>query len=96
MKATFAVLIAATLWGAAPALACQTFLCLGEAVGDDIAPPRHTALPPSIAAQIIYRDGRGLSQAGFYNDPSVYMGGGGRRMREIPYGEPGYPIRRRY
>ena len=93
MKATFAVLIAATLWGGAPALACQTFLCLGEAVGDDIAPPRRTALAPSIEAQIRYRDGRGLSQAGFYNDPSVYMAYGASHSTETRYGD---VVRRRY
>jgi hypothetical protein len=93
MKTTVAVLIAATLWGAAPALACGTFFCLGEAVGDDNAPPRTTPLPPSIEAQIRYRDGRGLSQAGFYNDPSVYMGESGVHVIESPYGR---PIRERY
>ena len=92
MKATFAVLIAATLCGGAPALACSSFLCLGDAVGDDIAPPRKTLLPASIEAQIRYRDGRGLSQAGFYNDPSVYMGDGGPRS-ESRYGD---VVRRRY
>jgi hypothetical protein len=86
MKATFAVLIAAILWGGAPALACETFLCLGEAVSDDLAPPHMPSLPPAVEAQVLFRDGRGLSQAGFYNDPSVYMGNGA----------PAYPIRRRY
>ena len=84
-KAICAVLIAATLWGGAPARACETFLCLGDAVSDDLAPPFRPSLPPSIEAQIRYRDGRGLSQAGFYNDPSVYMGGGAHII-ESPYG----------
>ena len=95
MKATVAVLIAATLWGAAPAGACATFFCPGEAVGDDVAPPHEPMLPPAVQAQVAFRDGRGLSQAGFYNDPSVYMGGG-PRVIPSPYGAPGYPIRQRY
>jgi hypothetical protein len=93
MKATLAVLIAATLCGAAPAHACATFLCLGEAVGDDVAPPFTPPLSPAVEAQVRYRDGRGLSQAGFYNDPSVYMGEAGPRVIQSPYGG---VLRRRY
>ena len=96
MKTSLAVLIAATLWAGAPALACQTFLCLGEAVGDDLAPPHRPALSPAIEAQIRYRDGRGLSQAGFYNDPSVYMGEASDHVIESPYGRPDVVLRRRY
>lgn len=86
MKATFAVLIAATLGAAAPASACQYFLCLGDAVSDDIAPPYQMPLSPAVQAQIRYRNGRGLSQAGFYNDPSVYTGEYSRHVVESQYG----------
>ena len=86
MKAILAVLIAATLGASAPAFACQSFLCLGDAVGDDNAPPYTASLPPSIQAQIALRDGRGLSQAGFYNDPSAYVGSAGPQVIASPYG----------
>jgi len=88
MKTTLAVLLAAAALGAAaPAAACD---CLWFKVQDDTAPPRQPALPPAIQAQIALRDGRGLSQAGFYNDPSAYVGssyGEQRfaRRREGPY-----------
>jgi hypothetical protein len=79
-------LIAAMLGANAPAIACQSFFCLGDAVSDDLAPPYRTPLPPAVEAQVRYRDGRGLSQAGFYNDPSVYMGYTGARIMETQYG----------
>jgi len=74
MKTTLAVLLAAAALGAAaPAAACD---CLWDRVNDDISPPHMPALPPAVQAQVVMRDGRGLSQAGFYNDPSAYFGFG--------------------
>ena len=34
------------------------------------------ALPRGVQQQVILRDGRGLSQAGFYNDPSAFGASG--------------------
>jgi len=81
MKTTLAVILAAAALGAAaPASACD---CFWRQLTDDIAPPFQPTLSPAIQAQVAYRDGRGLSQAGFYNDPSAYIGAG-------------YVLRRRY
>ena len=72
MKSILAVLLAAAALGvAAPASACD---CFWKQLTDDTAPPLQEPLPRSVQAQVIMRDGRGLSQAGFYNDPSIYVG----------------------
>ncbi len=100
MKTTLAVLFAAAALGAAvPAAACD---CLWEHVMDDNAPPFQPTLSPSVQAQVAWRDGRGLSQAGFYNDPSAYAYGAEAhvryaRRREGPYGiDNPDVVRRRY
>ena len=93
MKTTLAALIAAAALGvAAPASACD---CFWRQLTDDNAPPFQPTLSPSVQAQVAYRDGRGLSQAGFYNDPSAYVGYA--RRHEGPYVIDGPDVvRRRY
>ncbi len=73
MRLTLAALLAvAYAAGVTPAAAaCGPWLCPDEAVADDSYPPGHSALPPNIQAQVAARDDRGLSLAGFYNDPAV-------------------------
>jgi hypothetical protein len=82
MKTNLAVFLAAAALGAAPASACD---CFWRQLNDDSAPPLTPTLSPAIQAQINYRDGRGLSQAGFYNDPSAYFGAGSERRHRGPY-----------
>jgi hypothetical protein len=80
MKTTLAVLLAAAALGVAvPASACD---CFWRQLTDDTAPPFQPILSPSVQAQVALRDGRGLSQAGFYNDPSAYIGASYARRRE--------------
>jgi hypothetical protein len=72
MKLTLAALLAAALAASAtPAAACGFFNCVNAALASDSYPPGETLLPPNVQAQVDARDGRGLSLAGFYNDPSV-------------------------
>lgn len=91
MRSTLALLLAAAAFGAvSPAAACD---CFWRQLTDDIAAPIQPTLPAALQAQIVLRDGRGLSQAGFYNDPSVYLGA----SRRESYGTESRDIvRRRY
>jgi hypothetical protein len=95
MKTTLAVLLAAAVLGvASPAAACD---CFWKQLTDDTAPPFQPTLVPAIQAQIALRDGRGLSQAGYYNDPSAYVGSGyGERYRAAPRRSGPYVIQSRY
>jgi predicted small secreted protein len=89
MRTTRAVLLAAALAASAtPAAACNFFRCLGEAVADDSYPPGQTALPLSVQMEVIARQDRGLSLAGFYNDPSL-------ALAQSYYAAPRGPILRR-
>jgi hypothetical protein len=84
MKITLAVFLAAAALGvAAPASACDD--CFWRQLSDDSAPPLTPTLSPALQAQLAYRDGRGLSQAGFYNDPSAYFGADYERRHQGPY-----------
>jgi L-alanine-DL-glutamate epimerase-like enolase superfamily enzyme len=70
-----ALLAAAALCAAANnASACQAFGCYDYAVGDDLYPPGDPVLPPPIEAAVRARQGFGLSQAGFYNEPRLPAG----------------------
>ncbi len=67
--ALFAVALAAA---STPAAACGDF-CLERAVSDDAYPPSVEGLSPTLHALVRARDDRGLSSAGFYNDPSLAL-----------------------
>lgn len=72
MRLTLAALLAAAFAAlATPAAACSTFLCLGDAVSDDLYPPGEAALPFAVQEAVQARMGKGLSAAGFYNDPTL-------------------------
>ncbi len=72
MRSTLAALLAAAFAAlATPAAACSTFLCLGDAVSDDLYPPGEAPLPYAVQEAVQARRGKGLSAAGFYNDPSL-------------------------
>ena len=74
MRLTLAALLAAAFAaGASPAAACGAYACWDEALASDAYPPRQNQLPPDVQEQVQARDGRGLSLAGFYNDPAVAM-----------------------
>lgn len=74
MKLVLAALAAATLVAVAtPAAACGFSECFNEALASDSYPPSETLLPPNVQEQVDARGGRGLSLAGFYNDPSVAL-----------------------
>ena len=75
MRLTFAALLAAAFAAlATPAAACSTFLCLGDAVADDLYPPGEAPLPFAVQEAVRVRMDKGLSLAGFYNDPSLAHG----------------------
>ena len=63
-----AALLAAS---ATPAAAGDTFNYVGAALADDTYPPGEAALSPAVQRLVIARHGKGLSLAGFYNDPSL-------------------------
>jgi hypothetical protein len=73
MRLTLLALTAAAALGAAAtnAAACEPFGCYDYAVGDDLYPPGDPTLPPPIEATVRARQGFGLSQAGFYNEPRI-------------------------
>jgi hypothetical protein len=86
MKPTFVALFAAALAVAStPAAACDPYFCPERAVADDAYPPGEASLPPSIRLLVLARDDRGLSLAGFYNDPSLAL---------LEYAPPYYSRRR--
>jgi hypothetical protein len=85
MRLTLAALLAVAVAAlATPAAACGSFLCLNEAVGDDLYPPGEEPLPPAVREAVLARDGMGLSAAGFYNDPSLAL----LRHRHVVYDAP--------
>ncbi len=73
MRLSLVALLAAVGFAAAAnnASACEPFGCYDYVVGDDLYPPGDPALPPPIAAVVRARQGFGLSQAGFYNEPGM-------------------------
>lgn len=75
-----ALLAAALLANAAPAAACGFFGC--PVAGDDSYPPGVAPLPPAVQMEVIARQGKGLSLAGFYNDPSLALAYGYARSPE--------------
>ena len=88
MRTTLAALLAAALLAnAAPAAACGYIGCLA-AVGDDAYPPGRAPLPPYVRMEVMARQDKGLSLAGFYNDPSLALA-----YRE--YAPPRGPVLRR-
>jgi hypothetical protein len=73
MKPTLAAasLALALFASASPAAACG-FFC-DSPLADDAYPPLQLPLPPLLQEQVIARHGKGLSLAGFYNDPSLAL-----------------------
>jgi hypothetical protein len=73
MKPTLAAaLLALALFAnISPAAACG-FFC-DSALADDAYPPGQSALPPLLEEQVLARHGKGLSLAGFYNDPTLAL-----------------------
>lgn len=71
MRIFLAAAIAVAALAPLPALADE--IPFFAAPGPDSYPPLEPMLHPSIEAQVAARDGRGLSLAGFYNDPTVLM-----------------------
>ena len=71
MRLTLIALAAALAASAAPAAAYDTFDYVGAALADDSYPAGEVALPPTVQRLVIARHGKGLSLAGFYNDPSL-------------------------
>lgn len=73
MRPTIAALFAVALAAAStPAFACGDF-CLPGALASDAYPPAVEPLPPVVQLLVRARDDRGLSLAGFYNDPSLAL-----------------------
>ena len=75
MRLTLIALAAVLAASAAPAAACGVFVCAGFALADDSYHVGETPLPPSVRALVVARQGKGLSLAGFYNDPSLALAG---------------------
>jgi hypothetical protein len=77
MRLSLVALLAAVGFAAAVnnAAACEPFGCYDYAVGDDLYPPGDPMLPPAIEATVRARQGFGLSQAGFYNEPRIVAPG---------------------
>jgi hypothetical protein len=74
MKLTLAAILAlAFAASATPASACFLLGCIDQALADDSYPPGEPPLPPVVQMLVRARDGRGLSQAGFYNDPALAL-----------------------
>ena len=71
MRLTLIALAAALAASATPAAAYDTFNYVSAALADDDYPPGEIALPPTVQRLVTARQGKGLSLAGFYNDPSV-------------------------
>jgi hypothetical protein len=73
MKPTLAAaLLALALFASvSPAAACDVY-CV-HALSDDAYPPAQPPLPPLLQEQVIARHGKGLSLAGFYNDPTLAL-----------------------
>ena len=88
MRLPLIALAAVLAASATPAAAYDTFDYAGAALADDTYPPGEIALPPSVQRLVIARQGKGLSLAGFYNDPSLAF-----RPRYVPasygYAPPG-------
>jgi hypothetical protein len=75
MRLTLIVLAALAAASAAPA-AAGGFTDYGEfAVADDSYPVGAQTLPPTVRAVVDARQGKGLSLAGFYNDPALALSG---------------------
>jgi hypothetical protein len=86
MKLTLAALLAlAFAASATPASACLLLGCINDALADDSYPPGETALPPALQMLVRARDGRGLSQAGFYNDPALALAARARPVVRARY-----------
>ncbi len=71
MRLTLIALAAVLAASATPAAAGDTYNYVAAALADDDYPPGETALPPDVQRLVIARQGKGLSLAGFYNDPSL-------------------------
>jgi hypothetical protein len=105
MKLSLAALLAVAFAASAtPAAACGYFSCNDGALESDSYPPGVPALPPGVQEQVTARQGKGLSLAGFYNDPAVALSrreeraadyGYYRHRRHGPYGMVGPYGRRR-
>jgi hypothetical protein len=86
MRLTVAVLVAAAAVATAstPAAACGIFSCWNDALADDAYPPGNPTLDPGVREAVRARAGKGLSAAGFYNDPTLALA-----RRESPRPAPG-------
>ncbi len=73
MRSTLIALAALLVASAAPAAACGIVACPGLALADDSYPVGETPLRPTVRALVEARLGKGLSPAGFYNDPSLAL-----------------------
>ncbi len=80
-----AFIVAVCAANATPASACFLLGCVEDAVADDTYPPGETALPPALQEEIRARAGKGLSTAGFYNDPSLALAVRDRRVVRARY-----------
>jgi len=76
MRFLLAALLASAALSAAAnnASACEPFGCYDYVVGDDLYPPGDPVLHPAIEEAVRARQGFGLSQAGFYNEPRLERG----------------------
>jgi hypothetical protein len=73
MRLTLIALAALLAASATPAAAGDYFSCVDRALSDDSYPAGETSLPPHVRALVEARQGKGLSLAGFYNDPSLAL-----------------------
>ncbi len=74
MKLSLAVLLAVAFAAAAtPAAACGLYSCAELALASDAYPPGETPLPPYIEELVKARQDKGMSLAGFYNDPTLAL-----------------------
>ena len=73
MKPTLAaaLLALALVAGVSPAAACDEYCA--HALESDAYPPAQPPLPPLLQEQVMARHGKGLSLAGFYNDPTLAL-----------------------
>ena len=73
MKPTLAAALLGLAFFASPAPAAACGFFCDNSLADDAYPPAAIPLPIPLQEQVAARHGKGLSLAGFYNDPSVAL-----------------------
>ena len=81
MKPTLAAALLGLAFFASPAPAAACGFFCDNSLADDAYPPAAIPLPIPLQEQVAARHGKGLSLAGFYNDPSRGAGAARRPLR---------------